>query len=226
MEKEKEENGIKVILLGGSGAGKTKIILSYMKDKFTLDENSFSTFGSTFVVKELKRGNTIYKLNIWDTTGQEKYSSVTKLFIKDANVVILVFSIDDKVSFYELDYWYKLALEACEIDNNPIFAVVANNAHLFEECDEDKEFITEWEGEEYANRINAIFRAVSVKYDRKGISQLFDDLLDEYIKRNTGFREVRNGIHLYKNSSENNHSDFEPSSFKNNIYLLNKYYSK
>ncbi len=66
--KIKESEPIKVILLGDSGVGKTNIILRYLKDEF--NQNSKSTIGTTFGMKELKRNDIIYNLNIWDTTGQ------------------------------------------------------------------------------------------------------------------------------------------------------------
>ena len=74
--KKAPEKDVKIILLGESGVGKTSIILRYFKDEFT--ENMQSTFGSTFIIKKVVKDNITYKLNIWDTTGQEKYHSVTK----------------------------------------------------------------------------------------------------------------------------------------------------
>ena len=44
---------------------------------------------------------------IWDTAGQEKYRSLTKIFYKDAGVAILVYDITRKESFDEIqNYWY------------------------------------------------------------------------------------------------------------------------
>ena len=77
-KKDKIES-IKVILLGDSGVGKTNIILRYIKGEF--NKNSITTIRTTFPIKELKRNNTTYNLNVWDTTGQEAYRSMTKLFI-------------------------------------------------------------------------------------------------------------------------------------------------
>ena len=100
MEKKAgETKPIKVILLGESGVGKTSIILRYSKNQF--EEHQGSTIGATFIEKDLKRNNIIYKLNIWDTTGQEQYHSVTKLFLQGADVVILVYCIDKNETFKE-----------------------------------------------------------------------------------------------------------------------------
>ena len=105
--KKNETNEIKVILLGDTGVGKTSIILRYSTNKF--DENGLSTIGSNFTKKTVKseEDKNEYILNIWDTSGQEKYRAVTKLFVQDSNIVILVYSIDNKESFNILDFWYK-----------------------------------------------------------------------------------------------------------------------
>ena len=95
--KDKDEKAIKVILLGESGIGKTSIIRRYINNEFS--QYSESTLGTTFLVKEIVKKNIIYRLIIWDTSGQEKYHSVTNLFINNSNIVILIYSIDSRISF-------------------------------------------------------------------------------------------------------------------------------
>ena len=181
MERNDDENEekepIKVILLGDSGVGKTNIILRYLKNEFS--QNSTSTIGTTFGVKELNRNNITYNLNIWDTTGQEIYRSVTKLFIQGAKIVILVYSIDRKNTFESLNFWYDSINEIC--GENIILAIVANKTDLFDQGDDDEEFISEEEGQKYAEEKKAIFKSVSAKKDKKGIDSLFDQVLDAYI---------------------------------------------
>ena len=164
--------------MGDSGVGKTNIILRYLKDEF--NQNSISTIGTTFGVKELIRNNITYNLNIWDTTGQEVYRSVTKLFIQGAKIVILVYCIDQKKSFESLDYWYNSILEIC--GENVVLGIVGNKMDLFD--DEEKVEVTEEEGQKYADNKKAIFKLVSAKIDKKGIDSLFDQLFDKYIDEN------------------------------------------
>jgi GTPase SAR1 family protein len=37
-----------------------------------------------------------YSVNLWDTIGQEKYCSLTKIFLKVSKIVIFVFDITNK----------------------------------------------------------------------------------------------------------------------------------
>ena len=169
---------IKVILLGESGVGKSSIIVKYVKDSFI--EGILPTIGSTYMQKEIIRDNITYNLYIWDTSGAEKYHSVTKLFIQNANIVILVYSIDDKQSLKNIDYWYNEVNNI--LGNNFVLSIVGNKCDLFDH--EEIDAISEEEGEKIAREKNAIFKLISAKKDKKGIDTLFEQLLDEFLNIN------------------------------------------
>ena len=62
-------------------------------------------------------GGQCIKFEIWDTAGQEKYRSLTKIFYKDAAVAILVYDITRKESYEELkNYWYNQLKECSPLD--------------------------------------------------------------------------------------------------------------
>ena len=170
----KEEKDVKVILLGESGVGKTCIINRYINNVY--NNSTPSTLGTAFSVKEIKKGNIKYNVNVWDTTGQEKYHSVTNLFINGSNIVILVYAITSDTSFKGLDYWYNSLKEKLEGENY-ILAIIGSKCDLAEE-----EVVSEEEGKNYAKSKKAFFKLVSAKEDPEGINKLFDSLLDELIK--------------------------------------------
>ena len=178
MDAKENEKEIKVILLGDSGVGKTCIINRYINDEF--NPNSKTTLGSNASSKVIKRGQVSYILNLWDTTGQEKYHSITNLFIKGSNIVILVYSIDLLLSFKGLDYWYKSVQEKLG-GNKYVLAVVGSKSDLIKNEEEE---VSEEEAKKFAEEKNAIFKLVSSKEDPDGINNLFDTLLDELIKKN------------------------------------------
>ena len=98
----------KVVLLGESGVGKTCIIARFINNTF--EENLISTTGASYAGKTMTfdeyQGKSI-KFEIWDTAGQEKYRSLTKIFYKDAAVAILVYDISRKESYEEMkNYWH------------------------------------------------------------------------------------------------------------------------
>ena len=175
---KKNKKQLKVILLGESGVGKTNIISRYVKDLFL--PKSFSTIGSTYIEKDLKKDNDTYKLHIWDTSGQERYHSITKLFLKESHIVLLVYSIDNIKSFTSLDYWYKEVNNLC--GDNFILGIAGNKYDLFD--DDEIKKVSDEEAMKYAEEKNAIFKLISAKQDKKGIDSLFDQLFDAYIKKN------------------------------------------
>lgn len=46
-----------------------------------------------------------FKLQIWDTAGQESFRSVTKIFYRAAHAVILCYAINNRETFNHLDSW-------------------------------------------------------------------------------------------------------------------------
>ena len=156
MEEEIQEKDVKVIILGETGVGKTSIINRFINDEFNPD-NDIETLGSTFFRKSIKRQNTVYKLQIWDSIGQEKYHSITRLFIKGSNIVLLVYSIDSRESFEELNHWLNTLKDILD-KNKYILGIVASKSDLVNE-----EIVSQNEGEEFAKKAGGIFRAVSSK---------------------------------------------------------------
>ena len=170
---DKYGKNVKIILLGESGVGKTSIINRYLNNEFASE--SLSTLGSYTSKKEIIKNKTKYLLDIWDTSGQEQYHSITNLFINGSDIVILVYSIDSKSSFTGLDFWYNSVKEKLGNDNF-ILAIVGSKSDLALE-----EQVSEEEGKKFAEEKKAKFKLVSAKIDLKGINTLFDSLMDEYI---------------------------------------------
>ena len=120
-------------------------------------------------------GNKKYNLEIWDTAGQEKFHSLTKLFIKESRIVLFVYDITDKNSFTEIKSWVKIVKEV--LDDKFVMGLAGNKKDLFL-----KEVINEVKGKEKAKEIGAIFKLTSAK-EGEGIHELMESLLKEYIKR-------------------------------------------
>ena len=102
----------KTILIGESGVGKTSIIARYINNKY--EEGIMSTHGANYISKnvEFEEYNESINFQIWDTAGQEKYRGLTKIFYKDAKIIILVYDISNRKSFEEIkNYWYKQIME-------------------------------------------------------------------------------------------------------------------
>ena len=166
---------LKIILLGDVGVGKTNIISRYISGDFNQSLNP--TVGSSFGEKKIKKEGVTYLLKVWDTVGQERYNSITKLFVQGSHIIILVYSIDNLQSFQKLNFWLTFIRENLT-DGKYILALIANKRDLFE-----NELITKEEEEKYAEQMDAKFALLSAKYDQQTIINFFETLLDEYIAK-------------------------------------------
>ena len=158
---------VKAVLLGEPAVGKTCIISRFIHDTYEINGNS--TTAATYVGKTMTfeefNGKCI-KFEIWDTAGQEKYRSLTKILYKDAKAAILVYDITRKSSFDEIkNYWYNQLKDFAP--KNIIIAIAGNKCDLF-----DDENVSESEARSFANQIGAIFRLTSVVRN-VGIEDLF-----------------------------------------------------
>ena len=169
---------IKVILLGDTGVGKTSIINRYINNKF--DPDNDSTLSSSFSTKEVIKNDVLYRLNLWDTIGQEKYNAITNILIKGSNIVILVYSVDSLSSFENIDFWYNNIKDILQEDKY-ILAIVGNKSDLI---NEDESLVSEEEARNFAKGKNAYFKLISAKEDQDGINSLLDILLEELLRLN------------------------------------------
>ena len=147
-----KKNKLKVVLLGESGVKKTNIIYSFAHNFFVPDE--LTSHSSSFVSKsiEFDEFKESIKIDVWDSAGQEKYRPLVKIFYLDADAICLCYDITSKKSFNELkEYWYEKEVKLYA-KNNPILAVVATNAELYE-----YQRVRDEEGKEFAKSINGIF---------------------------------------------------------------------
>ena len=185
-----KSNTIKIIVVGSMAVGKTCLIAHYQTGKFLSDIPS--TCGSSFVqIKKTVKGKK-YTLNLWDTAGQEKYDSLTKIFTKNANIVILVYSIVDKKSFQALNKWLKIVKEINGEDGYAL-GVAANKSDLYKQT-----VVPDSQGQEYAKKIKAVWKSTSAKEEDKGIEVLIDELFLKFkkIKILNNFRQSK--ICLFK----------------------------
>ena len=104
------EINIKLILVGDSEVGKSTILLNYTENYFC--EEMVATIGLENKVKTINIRGLKAKLQIWDTAGQEKFSSLTKGFFRNTDGILLVFDLTNNKSFNNIKKWIN------EVENN------------------------------------------------------------------------------------------------------------
>ena len=115
----------KVVFVGDAGVGKTSIINAARGHG---DVSPESTVGCAhfFVNKESANGVNV-TLALWDTAGQETYQALVPLYIKGADVAILVFSVNDELTLRNIESWFDVCESATRIEH---YMVVGNKIDL------------------------------------------------------------------------------------------------
>ena len=185
---------IKMILLGESGVGKTSIIKRYLDEEF--DSNEASSLSMTYVGKDLEINNQKIKLNIWDTIGQEKYRSLSKLFLNETKIVILVYAINAKQSFVELEYWYNLYKEILGPDT--ILGIAGNKIDLYLNQE-----VTDEEGKEFADKRGGLFATLTAKESKDSIDRFINNLVKAYLDKNSNNNDNNKDKNVIKLDAEN-----------------------
>ena len=194
-------SSIKLILVGEAQVGKTAIINQYIQNTF--EEEYIATIGQEKQTKEITLKNgTKFKLEIWDTIGQDTYSAANKIFMRNAKIALLVYDITKEESFKNLNKFYT---QVCDINGKDkiIFGVVGNKSDLYEERTVEEE-----DGQKYAKDIGASFFETSAK-DHDTIENLFEGICEKL--NNKDNKNNNDG-----KDNSNNNNDGKENSNKNN----------
>ena len=98
-----DEICLKILLIGDSFVGKTSLLLKYCDGQFP--EAHMATIGVEFKEKIIDVGKWKIRLQIWDTSGQERFRSITQNFYRNADGIIFVYDITNRESFSHIKDW-------------------------------------------------------------------------------------------------------------------------
>ena len=185
---EDDDDDIKVILVGEMGTGKTSLINTAIGLNF--QEKLASTTTNSIMNKTMKVNGKSYSVNLWDTIGQEKYRSLTKIFLKGSKIVIFVYDITNLQSFKELNYWFDCTKEI--INEKVVMGIVGNKSDLFL-----KEEVKESDARQLAKQKGFDFALTSAKN-----STMFCDFLEKLLKKYLGQDDEENEDDDNKKKSE------------------------
>ncbi|XP_019177383.1 PREDICTED: ras-related protein RHN1-like [Ipomoea nil] len=144
----------KLVLLGDMGAGKSSLVVRFVKGQFY--EFQESTIGAAFFSSTVSVNNTTVKFEIWDTAGQERYHSLAPMYYRGAAAAIIVFDVTNTDSFERSKKW----VQELQKQGNPnmVVALAGNKADL-----EDKRKVTAEEARLYAEENALFFMETSAK---------------------------------------------------------------
>jgi len=145
---------LKFIVIGDSSVGKSNIISKYKEDKF--DEKGQPSIGVQFIAKNVVIENTTFRLQVWDTAGQESFRSMTRIYYKNSSCAFIVYDITEKESFNHVESWIN---ECKKIAPETVLLVLIGNKS---DLNESREVSYE-EGLKFAEKNKMLFFETSAK---------------------------------------------------------------
>ncbi len=116
----------KFILIGDTMVGKTCILNRFIIDKYL--EKQDVTIGVEFGSKLIEIDGTKIKLQIWDTAGQECYTSITRSYYRGAAGCLLVFDLGKPETFNNIQKWLE---EIKQVGNdNMVITLIGNKSDI------------------------------------------------------------------------------------------------
>jgi Ras-related protein Rab-2A len=152
---------LKYIIIGNSSVGKSNLLLKFAHNKF-LDEYQ-ATIGVEFGAKNVEIDNKIFRVQIWDTAGQENFRSITRAYYKNSVCALIVFDINNEDTFDSVQSW----IQECKLQTpkTVTMILVGNKCDL--ECKVDRN-----KAKEIAEENGMLYFETSAKTG-KGVDELF-----------------------------------------------------
>ncbi|XP_051805657.1 ras-related protein Rab-7L1-like [Acanthochromis polyacanthus] len=121
------EHLMKILIVGDVCVGKTAFIHRYVKGQFN---NMYKmAVGADFSIKVLHWSDKeIVRLQLWDIAGQERVTSMTRLYYKGALGCVVMFDVTDSSSFLRCLHWKRDLDDKAKLPNGgPIPCILLAN---------------------------------------------------------------------------------------------------
>ena len=164
----------KFLVLGEGRIGKTCLIERYVSKTFK--SGYIATIGMDIRQKKLEINKNDVTITITDTAGQERFRSITKMFYKGADGILVGFDLTNKDTFNHINYWIE-QIETNKSKDYPISIVLFGN-----KCDATEKIeVKEDEIESLKEKYNFEYFATSAK-EGINIKNAFEYLLKSTLK--------------------------------------------
>ena len=174
-ESYEELQNIKIILLGNSGVGKTSLLRKFNNPEYDVYmEKPEATIGYEYLKLKEKIKDTQAQIHIWDTTGQDKFNSISTSYFRKTAGAICVYDITDMDSFESIQEWVSQLHESWEED--VVLMIIGNKS------DKEKQRVVDYEeGVKLAEKLKAAFYEWSA-YTGYNVKSSINELIKEILK--------------------------------------------
>ena len=217
----------KVVFVGNPFVGKTSLMKRIISSEF--NESYDQTIGVDFYSKTVMYKETIFKLQLWDSAGQEKYKSLIPSYVRGASLIFLVYDVTDERSFDAVSTWLNFIKQNLDVNAATKLILVGNKIDLERKVNTSK-------AKAFAKKEGMVCYEVSAKTNQNvvelfygGVAELdfFDDLkkvnnniLKELIEQNMG-EGYDGGNNMLQMLNKNKGKDSNDNNNNDNAYVDN-----
>ena len=173
----------KYIIIGDAAVGKSNLLLRYAHGQFKPEYQL--TIGVEFGAKNVQIRGKTYRVQIWDTAGQENFRSITRAYYKNSVCALVVYDISSRDSFNNVSTW----IEDCKNQSpKTIYMVLVGNKSDLE----DKRQVSTEEGQELADKYGMLFFETSAK-NGQNVEEIFQNSANEIARKiDQGYYDLEN----------------------------------
>ncbi|CAD8139812.1 unnamed protein product [Paramecium octaurelia] len=177
----------KFIIVGNSGVGKSCLLQQFIEGQFK--NNIDSTVGIGFGQKDMIYKDSVIRINVWDTAGQESFRSITRAYYRGSIACLLVYDVTKKKTFHHLINW----LNEVKQDSSAEIMIVGNK------IDSWGREVSQDEGQQLAQQTGCLYLETSARTG-ENVIQAFETLVQRiYMKiknKEIDLNDPQNGIKL------------------------------
>src|SRR5277367_2745066 len=95
---------LKLIVIGDGGTGKTTFIKRHLSGEF--EKHYIPTVGAEVHPLKFHTSRGVVNLNVWDTSGQEKFGAMRNAYYLGSDCCILFFDLTSRMTYKNVPAWY------------------------------------------------------------------------------------------------------------------------
>ena len=196
----------KIVVIGDANVGKTNIIRRIIGEDFREME---ATIGVEFMyinIKDIDKDdpNKTMSIQIWDTSGAERYKAITTTHIRGADGAYIVYDISNESSFTHLNYWYNCLKDAA--DKDIIIFLIGNKSDLIYE---EGRAVKKKDAIDFVNKNNLQGYAECSAKNNENIKETFEKFYKIlYNKNKNKIKEKKMKLELIEKKKNENKKEF------------------
>ncbi|KAK5575591.1 hypothetical protein RB653_006724 [Dictyostelium firmibasis] len=165
MSVYKNNNLVKLCIMGDGGVGKTAVTIQFISNHFVhyYDPTIEDSYRKQCVIDDQ-----VYMLDVLDTAGQDELTAMRDQWIRSCEGFILVYSVTSRSSFDQIAFFKEQIYRVLDSEDVPIM-MIGNKSDL-----ENERQVTYQEGKDLARCFGMSFMEVSAK-NRSNIEEVFNE---------------------------------------------------